>query len=398
MKSKTIQIPVDELAFDSNVNARPLKPALVEDKKQSIIRNDQIKPINVLPPAKDGEFAGKYRVYDGQHMAQAMIELHGEYPDDTKYEAIVAIVNNLDDDAAFVRSIAANNDSAPFTELDEARIIKRLHDEKEMTYAQAAEKFGKDETWALGRVRLLKLPVSVQKDLEQGLFDFAGASAIGRVIVALETSGLSKEEQKEKLKEVIELAEKYTAEANEGLGAAADELEAAGKEEAGEAEPEETGGKKERRKARASKSKASATSVTRAAREKEIIKAPLKVREAEEILVSLRDSPGEDPEIRELAGSLVIWLRGSSYRNIISLSTKIAGTYLDYAERIAGEYADQLKEAGDTAGAKAVRSLGKFVDGQRDTLKADKKAALTPEEDEEESKPKRGGKKAKAAA
>ena len=91
---------------------------------------------------------------------------------------IPVIVRAVDDDAAIAMSLIENIQREDLNPMEEARALKRLQDEFELTHQQVAEAVGKSRTAVTNFLRLNNLVTDVATLLEHGDLDMGHARAL----------------------------------------------------------------------------------------------------------------------------------------------------------------------------------------------------------------------------
>lgn len=158
------------------VDANPYQPRIdfsaVEEMAVNLRAQGQLYPILVR---RQGD---RYQVADGETRLRAIrlnAERHG-------VPAIVkAVLADYDDrQMAFVAfsSVYHRKDLNP---IEEARGLRRLHDELDVTYETLAEYFGRTKSYFVERVRLLNLDTRLQDLVQEGKLTPAHAITLKRV-------------------------------------------------------------------------------------------------------------------------------------------------------------------------------------------------------------------------
>ena len=160
---------------------------MVEDEKiqelaESIMQNGLLQPIVVR------EYEGKYQIVVGERRYRAC-KLAG-------ITEVPCIIQELDDNqtanAALVENIQRENLSA----IEEALAYQQILDTQGLTQAQLAEKVGKKQSTVANKLRLLKLPMTVQESVRKKEISERHA----RALLKLEDTA----QQNNMLKEILE--------------------------------------------------------------------------------------------------------------------------------------------------------------------------------------------------
>lgn len=158
-----------------------------EDEKIQEL-SDSIKQNGLLQPIVVREYEGKYQIVVGERRYRAC-KLAG-------MTEIPCIIQELDDDqtanAALVENIQRENLSA----IEEALAYQQILDSQGLTQAQLAEKVGKKQSTVANKLRLLKLPITVQESVKKKEITERHA----RALLKLEDTSLQNNMLKEILK------------------------------------------------------------------------------------------------------------------------------------------------------------------------------------------------------
>jgi ParB family chromosome partitioning protein len=142
----------------------------LDELARSIAATGVVQPI-VVRPLKNGRFqliAGERRWLASQKAGLATVP---------------AILRQVSDEQAMEMTIVENLQRADLNPMEQARAYERLAGEFKMTHDQMAQRTGKDRASVSNFIRLLKLPQSVQDDVESGELSFGHA----KVLLALES-------------------------------------------------------------------------------------------------------------------------------------------------------------------------------------------------------------------
>ena len=102
---------------------------------------------------------------------------------------ISALVRDFDDRTMLVLALVENLQRTNLNPLEEARGYRRLIDEFHLTHQQVAESVGKDRTTITNLLRILGLPETVQRMVEDGRL----SSGHARALLALADAGQAEE-------------------------------------------------------------------------------------------------------------------------------------------------------------------------------------------------------------
>lgn len=138
------------------------------DLRRSIEENGLLQPIVVRPVASvDGE---RYELVAGERRFRAVSELG--------WREIPAVVREVDDRALLVLALVENIQREALNPLEEAEGFRLLADDFGLTQAEIAEAVGKDRSTVANALRLLKLPLSMRRLLENGSLSMGHAKAL----------------------------------------------------------------------------------------------------------------------------------------------------------------------------------------------------------------------------
>ena len=138
------------------------------DLSQSIRENGLLQPIVVRPsPSLEGD---RYELVVGERRLRAVIEL--------QWDEIPVVVREVDDRALLVLALVENIQREALNPLEEAEGFRLLVDEFGLTQEQIAEAVGKNRSTVANTLRLLRLPPSIRRLLEEGALSMGHARAL----------------------------------------------------------------------------------------------------------------------------------------------------------------------------------------------------------------------------
>jgi len=129
---------------------------------------------------------GQYEVVAGQRRLLASRALG--------LKKVPVLVKNVDDNELLLLALIENIQREDLNVIEEAKAFNRLLDRFKMSYDQIATAVGKNRTTVTNTVRLLKLPVKIQYEIEQQNLSMGHARAL---------LGLDSEEAQLKMAELI---------------------------------------------------------------------------------------------------------------------------------------------------------------------------------------------------
>jgi ParB family chromosome partitioning protein len=170
---KPLEIAVDLIDRNPFQTRTNFDEAKLGELAASIKASGVIQPIVVRHGT--GQQAGRYTLVTGERRLMA-----SKRAGKATIPAIVREVSNLQ---AMEMTIVENLQRADLNPMEQAHAYRRLTQDFHMTQEQMAERTGKDRASVSNFLRLLKLPVSVQKYVEAGELSFGHA----RALLALES-------------------------------------------------------------------------------------------------------------------------------------------------------------------------------------------------------------------
>lgn len=165
------QGPVRTVQLD-RVAANPFQPRREFDSEQlaeltaSIRENGLLQPL-VVRPRLSGE---GWELVAGERRMRALRALG--------WTEAPAVVRELDDRAMLLLAIVENVQRAELSPLEEARGYRRLVDEFGLTQQEVAENVGRERSTVANLLRLLQLPASVQRLIDEGQISMGHARAL----------------------------------------------------------------------------------------------------------------------------------------------------------------------------------------------------------------------------
>lgn len=131
----------------------------------SIVANGVVQPVLVRPQPN-----GRFQLIAGERRWRAS-QL-------AKKTTIPAILRQVSDEQAMEITIVENLQREDLNPMDQARAFERLANEFHMTQEQIATRTGKDRVSVANFMRLLKLPLPLQAQVESGVLSFGHARAL----------------------------------------------------------------------------------------------------------------------------------------------------------------------------------------------------------------------------
>ena len=145
----------------SAISSNPYQPRTEfdEDKLQELA--DSIKEHGLIQPIAVSRLSnGSYELIAGERRLEAS-KIAG-------LEKVPAVVKNVNDQQKLELAIIENIQRHNLNVIEEARAYKRLQDEFSLTQEETAARVGKSRSTVANIMRLLNLPIEIQKALQNG--------------------------------------------------------------------------------------------------------------------------------------------------------------------------------------------------------------------------------------
>jgi len=162
---KPLEIPLNQLDRNPFQTRSHMNEEQMAELAASIKANGVVQPVLVRPLAN-----GRFQLIAGERRWRAS-ELAGK-------ATIPAILRQVSDEQAMEITIVENLQRADLNAMEQARAFERLAREFHMTQEQMAVRTGKDRATVANFLRLLKLPASVQTQVEAGELSFGHARTL----------------------------------------------------------------------------------------------------------------------------------------------------------------------------------------------------------------------------
>ena len=149
----------------NSIEANPFQPRRnfsaqeMEDLAQSIKQHGVLQPILVRPLTQPR---------DGIHYQIVAGERRWRATQQAQLETVPAIVRAVDDQQALELALIENIQRHDISALDAAHAYRRLADDFQLSQEQIAARVGKSRSGVANTMRLLELPVEMQKGVEDG--------------------------------------------------------------------------------------------------------------------------------------------------------------------------------------------------------------------------------------
>jgi ParB family transcriptional regulator, chromosome partitioning protein len=166
---KPREIPVGEIDRSPYQTRTRFDEAQLAELAASITVTGVVQPIVVRPVA-----GGRFQLIAGERRWMAS-QRAGK-------ETVPAIVRHASDEQAMEMTIVENLQRTDLNPMEQARAYEQLAQQFQLTQEQMAKRTGKDRASVANFLRLLRLPASVQEQVENGELSFGHA----RTLLSLE--------------------------------------------------------------------------------------------------------------------------------------------------------------------------------------------------------------------
>ncbi len=162
---KPREIPVDDIDRSPYQTRSHFDEAQLAELAASISATGVVQPIIVRPLA-----GGRFQLIAGERRWLASRR--------AGHATIPAIVRHASDEQAMEMTIVENLQRTDLNPMEQARAYERLSREFQLTQEQMAKRTGKDRASVANFLRLLRLPLEVQSQVEAGALTFGHARAL----------------------------------------------------------------------------------------------------------------------------------------------------------------------------------------------------------------------------
>jgi ParB family chromosome partitioning protein len=159
-------LPVAEIRPNPYQPRKEFRPEELEELQSSLRASGLLQPITV----RKAQGGRGYELIAGERRLRAATALG--------WTEIPAVVKEIDDTTLLTLALVENLQRADLNPLEEAEGYQRLIDEFSLTQQQVGEVVGKDRTTVANMLRVLKLPASVRRLLQDGQLTLGHARAL----------------------------------------------------------------------------------------------------------------------------------------------------------------------------------------------------------------------------
>ncbi|MGH7457784.1 MAG: ParB/RepB/Spo0J family partition protein [Longimicrobiaceae bacterium] len=173
------QLAVDRVSSNPFQPRREFPDEQFEELKESIRENGLLQPLVVRPAGAGWELVA------GERRLRAVRSLG--------WSEVLAVIRELDDRAMLVLAMVENVQRENLSPLEEAAGYQRLTAEFGLTQHEVAESVGRDRSTVANLLRLLQLPLSVQRLVDAKALSMGHARALLGLGSKREMAGLARE-------------------------------------------------------------------------------------------------------------------------------------------------------------------------------------------------------------
>jgi len=168
----TVEAPASDLQVIpiSRIRPNPFQPRRVFNPAELAELEASLKATGLLQPISVRRHGDAFELIAGERRFRAASNLG--------WTEISAVVRDFDDQTMLVLALVENLQRANLNAIEEARGYKRLLEEFKLTQQQVADVVGKDRTTVTNLLRVLSLPDSIQRMVENGELTTGHARAL----------------------------------------------------------------------------------------------------------------------------------------------------------------------------------------------------------------------------
>ncbi len=163
-------VPVARIAPNPFQPRREFAEAQLAELEASIRQNGLLQPLVVRPATPSTPEGAEWELVAGERRWRAVRRLG--------WAEVPVIVKEPDDRAMLVLAIVENVQRAELSPLEEAAGYQQLIEEFGFTQAEVAESVGRERSTVANLLRLLQLPASVQRMVNEGALSMGHARAL----------------------------------------------------------------------------------------------------------------------------------------------------------------------------------------------------------------------------
>jgi ParB family chromosome partitioning protein len=159
-------LPIADIRPNPYQPRKEFRPEELEELQNSLRASGLLQPITV----RKHQGGRGYELIAGERRLRAATALG--------WKEIAAVVKEIDDSTLLTLALVENLQRADLNPLEEAEGYQRLIDEFSLTQQQVGEVVGKDRTTVANMLRVLKLPASIRRSLQDGQLTLGHARAL----------------------------------------------------------------------------------------------------------------------------------------------------------------------------------------------------------------------------
>ncbi len=159
-------LPIADIRPNPYQPRKKFRPEELEELQNSLRASGLLQPITV----RKNQGGRGYELIAGERRLRAATALG--------WKEIPAVVKEIDDSTLLTLALVENLQRADLNPLEEAEGYQRLIDEFSLTQQQVGEVVGKDRTTVANMLRVLKLPASIRRLLQDGQLTLGHARAL----------------------------------------------------------------------------------------------------------------------------------------------------------------------------------------------------------------------------
>jgi ParB family chromosome partitioning protein len=164
------EVPTSRIAPNPFQPRREFVPEQLAELEESIRVNGLLQPLVVRPRRPETPQGADWELIAGERRWRAVRRLG--------WAQVPVVVKEIDDRAMLVLAIVENVQRAGLSPLEEAAGYKQLIDEFGYTQAEVADSVGRERSTVTNLLRLLALPATVQRMVNEGQLSMGHARAL----------------------------------------------------------------------------------------------------------------------------------------------------------------------------------------------------------------------------
>ncbi|HSU16030.1 ParB/RepB/Spo0J family partition protein [Longimicrobium sp.] len=164
------EVPTSRIAPNPFQPRREFSAEQLAELEESIRKNGLLQPLVVRPRTATTPEGAEWELIAGERRWRAVRRLG--------WSQVPVVVRDIDDRAMLVLAIVENVQRAGLSALEEAAGYKQLIDEFGYTQAEVADSVGRERSTVANLLRLLALPASVQRMVNEGDLSMGHARAL----------------------------------------------------------------------------------------------------------------------------------------------------------------------------------------------------------------------------